>query len=908
MEQLLRGEEISAVMEDASLASGDVSAAAEEVFAAGERAPAVTEEAFAVGEEAPEIIEEVSPATEKIPSLTGAEAVYDLSAQVLFFPVRHHSPVCSFHLKKAIADYRPDCILIEGPKNAEHLIPVLVHKDTRPPLALYYAYNDREGIISHQKQEYKCYYPFLDCSPELAALREAERMGIKAGFIDLPYMEILAGTAENRGVRREGEKQTYNDDYLLTRSRYLEELCQRTGLRDFEEFWEKYFEIQGLWQETATFVRQMRIYCGLSREHAPQEELEAEGCLLRERYMAQQVAEVSRHYRRILVVTGGFHTAGLEALLEWEKSSAGADGELREADAKASLRFKGDPVALHHIDEHLQTVYPMAYSMEAADALNGYASGMPSPAFYDRVFKGLSKDGGEQEAYREAVLHFLAATGRKARQKEESISVYDEACAFSMAEGLARLRGKKAPGLYELRDCALSSFVKGEHSLSTDGPLRILSRLVTGEQAGELCAEAVRPPLLDDFERQCRLFGLKIHTAAEQECTLEIFSKKKHLQMSRFFYQTEFLGCGFAKRKKGADLVARRDRSRIREVWSYRWSAPVTAALIDASVSGGTLKEAVRARLRTRFLDCGGCGEGAKLLADSFLMGLEDEQERMAAEFSRILAEDGDFFSLSTGFSHLVMLGELQDLYQARGRMDLDGLIRRCFEKLLQLLPFMGQVGEDQQQACMEALRSLYQAAGKESCQEYRPAFAEAMERMLEKKPVNPSVEGAVLGLLYGCDGRFGAQIRTAAEGYMRGTDSMRRKSAAFLRGLFFTAHDFVFADGDFLTLMNGLLGSLSLEEFMQMLPEFRLAFSYFTPMETDRIAASAAALHGRRSRDILRGTGPRPQEYAYGAALDVQIREAMGRMKGEDKVKRPGSAEETEKAGEEARAEGRQP
>ena len=43
---------------------------------------------------------------------------YDLNAPVLFFPVRHHSPVCSFHLKKAIEDYSPDCILIEGPKNA----------------------------------------------------------------------------------------------------------------------------------------------------------------------------------------------------------------------------------------------------------------------------------------------------------------------------------------------------------------------------------------------------------------------------------------------------------------------------------------------------------------------------------------------------------------------------------------------------------------------------------------------------------------------------------------------------------------------------------------------------------------------------------------------------------------------
>ena len=171
-------------------------------------------------------------------------------------------------------------------------------------------------------------------------------------------------------------------------------------------------------------------------------------------------------------------------------------------------------------------MYPMAYSMEAADALNGYASGMQSPGFYDQVWKRLEAEESPDRAYPDTVLHFLAATGRRARRKDESISVYDEACAFSMAEGLASLRGKRSPGLYELRDSALSSFVKGEYSVSTDGPLRILSQITTGEQTGALCAEAARPPLLDDFERQCALFGLKIHFTAEQECTLEIFAKK----------------------------------------------------------------------------------------------------------------------------------------------------------------------------------------------------------------------------------------------------------------------------------------------------------------------------------------------------------------------------------------------
>ena len=818
MEQLLRGQKISEIEE----------------AGAGEAEAEVSE-----------IEKAVCPGTE-----------YDLSGPVLYFPIRHHSPVCSYHLQKAAEAYRPDCILIEGPENAEPLIPILVHEDTKPPLALYYAYQDKEGLISPDREDYKCYYPFLDCSPELTALKEADRRGIHVEFMDLPYVEILAGTMENRGIRKEGEKQNYSDDYLLSRSRYFAQLCEKTGVREFEEFWEKYFEIQGLFQETPEFVHQMLLYCGLSRLYTSGEELEEDGCALRERYMAEQIARASETYQRILVVTGGFHTYGLGKLLEKKKGAAG-------------LCFVGEPVRLHRIDPKLQSVYPMAYSMEAADALNGYASGMQSPGFYHQVWKRLEAGLGAKEAWEDTILHFLALTGKKARGREESVSAYDEICAFSMAQGLAALRGKRCPGLYELRDSALSSFVKGEYSISTDGALRILAELTTGTQTGALCADAMRPPLLADFEKQCVLFGLKLHSTVEQESVLEIFAREKHLRLSRFFYQTEFLSCGFARRKKGSDLVNRRDRSRMREIWSYRWSARVTAALIDASVSGASVEEAARTLLHKRFSAASGCREAAKLLVESFLMGLLDEQDQMGTRLSQIVSEDGDFFSLSGGFSQLVMLAELQDLYQARGKLNLEDMIGSCFQKIIQLLPFMGQAKEERQQECMESLRTLYQVSGKPAYAELQPVFLAALERMLERRPVNPAIEGAALGLLYGFDGSFGVQISAAARGYMQGTKEVRAASAAFLQGLFFTARDFALVSREFLQLIDGLLASLSAEEFMSLLPELRLAFGYFTPLETDRIAGQAAGLHGKTGRELLRGRSVSLEAYACGEALD---------------------------------------
>ena len=106
-------------------------------------------------------------------------------------------------------------------------------------------------------------------------------------------------------------------------------------------------------------------------------------------------------------------------------------------------------------------------------------------------------------------------------------------------------------------------------------------------------------------------------------------------------------------------------------------------------------------------------------------------------------------------------------------------------------------------------------------------------------------LKGTVLGLLYGYDSSYDELIQRTAAGYLQGTDDMQMKSAAFLRGLFYTARDFVFVRENFLGMIDGLLAKLSVDAFMKPLPELRQASGYFTPRETDRIAKKAAALHG---------------------------------------------------------------
>ena len=136
------------------------------------------------------------------------------------------------------------------------------------------------------------------------------------------------------------------------------------------------------------------------------------------------------------------------------------------------------------------------------------------------------------------------------------------------------------------------------------------------------------------------------------------------------------------------------------------------------------------------------------------------------------------------------------------------------------------------------------------------------------------------MGLIYGCDSDFAAQIQKTASGYLMGTGEMQLKSAAFLRGLFCTARDMVFTGERFLNMIDGMLGDLSAEAFMTLLPELRMAFGYFTPLETDRIAREAAQLHGISKSALLTGRKVSPLELEYGEQLDAYGRERMAEVK----------------------------
>ena len=50
--------------------------------------------------------------------------------------IRHHGPGSARSVERALRDLKPDAVLVEGPPEADPLLPLAAHKEMRPPVAL----------------------------------------------------------------------------------------------------------------------------------------------------------------------------------------------------------------------------------------------------------------------------------------------------------------------------------------------------------------------------------------------------------------------------------------------------------------------------------------------------------------------------------------------------------------------------------------------------------------------------------------------------------------------------------------------------------------------------------------------------------------------------------------------------
>ena len=76
---------------------------------------------------------------------------------ISIFGVRHHGPGCARSLRAALTHLEPDIVLVEGPPDAQAVLPLLLHEGMQPPVALL--------IYAPDQPRRAVYYPFTHFSP-----------------------------------------------------------------------------------------------------------------------------------------------------------------------------------------------------------------------------------------------------------------------------------------------------------------------------------------------------------------------------------------------------------------------------------------------------------------------------------------------------------------------------------------------------------------------------------------------------------------------------------------------------------------------------------------------------------------------------------------------------------------------
>src|SRR5260221_6531013 len=115
-----------------------------------------------------------------VPLLPRAGAV-----SVTILGIRHYGRGSAGSVERALAELEPDAVLVEGPPEAEPLLPLASHPDMHPPVALLGYAPDEPGRAA--------FYPFTCFSPEWRAIRYSLNERVRLRMIDLPLPHEVAG-------------------------------------------------------------------------------------------------------------------------------------------------------------------------------------------------------------------------------------------------------------------------------------------------------------------------------------------------------------------------------------------------------------------------------------------------------------------------------------------------------------------------------------------------------------------------------------------------------------------------------------------------------------------------------------------------------------------------------------------
>ncbi|MFJ1999727.1 DUF5682 family protein [Streptomyces chartreusis] len=531
----------------------------------------------------------------------------------LLLGVRHHGPGSARAVRAALDAARPLSVLIEGPPEADALIPLAADEAMRPPVALLAHAVDEPGRSA--------FWPLAEFSPEWVAIRWAVEHKVPARFIDLPATHTLAWGKEDETALdageggepatdadepaddAEGSQAEETDPRAAVRVDPLAVLADVAGYDDPERWWEDVVEHRGAGDGDV-----FAPFLGLEEAMGALREAYGSGGhdrdLVREAYMRLQVRAAQREFGDdVAVVCGAWHVPALR-----QRSTVGADKAL----LKGLPKVKADMTWVPWTNRRLARV-------------SGYGAGIDSPGWYGHLFSAPDRP----------VERWMTKVAGLLREEDRIVSSAHVIEAVRLAETLAAMRGRPLPGLSETTDAVRAVMCEG-----SDVPLALVrDRLVVGDVLGEVPRSAPAVPLQRDLDRIQRRLRLKPE-AMERELELDL-RKENDAERSRLLHRLRLLRVEW-----GEPVASRGSTGTFRETWRLRWEPELSVRVAEAGVWGTTVFAAATAKAEADAVSAPGLADVTALAERCLLAELPDALPTVM----RILA---DRAALDTDVGHL---------------------------------------------------------------------------------------------------------------------------------------------------------------------------------------------------------------------------------------------------------------
>ncbi len=408
---------------------------------------------------------------------------------VHIFGIRHHGPGSARSVRQALEKLRPDVILVEGPPEAEAVLPLLAHAQMQPPVALL--------LYVPDQPDQAVYYPFAVFSPEWQAIHYGLTQGIPVRFMDLPQAHQLGKT--------EQESQAAPP----VRTDPLGALAEAAGYSDGERWWEHLVEQRRDSEDLfAAILEAMTVV----RTEVPQPEDAREA--QREAYMRQTIRAAQREGKeRIAVVCGAWHGPALAQM-----PNAKEDAKVLEGLPKAKVSA---------------TWVPWTYGRLSYNS--GYGAGIESPGWYHHLWDHPD----------DVSVHWMARVAHLFREQDLDASPAHVIEGVRLADTLAAMRGRPLPGLPELNEATQSIFCFG-----SDLPMRLIwDKLIVSDTLGAVPDETPMVPLQQDLVREQKRLRLAPE-AAQRDLDLDL-RKPNDLDRSYLLHRLDLLGIPWGQSQRG---------------------------------------------------------------------------------------------------------------------------------------------------------------------------------------------------------------------------------------------------------------------------------------------------------------------------------------------------------------------